>query len=441
MHDEQYRAMTHYDEEKLILYAVAPEECRDRMEIREHIEACAPCEKDFQTIRRQLGGDPAIQLQALERILDVEAQIAGEEAAFETWLKESSNRNEARLTRILNSMGGLRALLRHLPDLRRKAPVRTLELAELALESSASLDQRIYERDAIAHLRGLLWKECANTQRVLGRFQEAMTSLDHAEEQFRNSVQEHELAGVWYVRAATLREIDDLGLADLWLTEALDVYRRFGDSWMENRATYMQGAILYRQGRFAEARETFERLIPLVKAEGDEATLASLLSATGQVAVDLGDFATAESRLDEALRLYTRLELPLEALRVQWGVARLKISTGRFQEGIQALREVQSSFRSHQLVDEQNLIGLDLTDALLATDNPEEAAKACEAIVSGLRATGSTPNLLRAAEYLREATARRNATRTLVLEVRTFFEQARKSPGKQFQPASLSMPQ
>lgn len=429
--------MRHFDEEVLILFALDPSSCSDQAEIAAHLVSCPDCEALLSSIRDDLrkeqssAAPPPADVLVLEELLNKEEDLGNR--AVQEFLSRGFSDISA-LSKTFRTVGGLRALLKQLPAIRRKLPQDALKLSDHALRAAETLDARVYHPAAIAQVRGVLWKEHAASLRVLGRFQKALSALNHAEDQLAGTVNDFELAGVWYGRAATLREIDELDTASLWLSEAMEVYRRFGDIRMQHRAEYLHAAILYRQGNFSEARARFRDLLPRVEKDGDTQTAAMTLNGLAQSAIDLQDYPEAEQLLNQSLAAYQTCGLPIESLRARWGLARLHVSLGRFAEGIAALREAQAEFRKWEIPEETNLVGLDLADALLAMDRHDEAAKVCEEVLAGLRESGSTPNILRAVEYLREATQRQQASRALMSQVRAFIEKASQNPERQFTP-------
>jgi tetratricopeptide (TPR) repeat protein len=434
--------MSHLHEENLILYAIDPEACLQRPRLDAHLQDCMECQEALTTIRQQLDRPQPVRTAPLERALKAEQRLEQEEQHAEPALRSMIRGESAgtELDEVLRTAGGIRLLIRELPALRRERPAHALELANRALELSESITEDRYPPGTLGRFRGMLWTEQATTLRVLGRFREAMAALELAEELLVEAPgTDFDLAGVWYVRAAVLREMDLLHEALLWVRDAVDVYERYGDARKLNRAEYLYGAILYRQARVAQAQECWANLLPRVAADGDQQTVALLHSALGQCAVDLNDPAAAEAHLHRAIEFYETLGLPIEILRARWVLARGLIATGRLEQGIATLREIQRAFRTHSLRDEVGLVGLDIADVLLALEKSEEAAAACTEILDLLRAGGSTPNILRAVEYLREATSSGRASRGLIREVRGFLEVAPRRPNREFQPTiSLS---
>jgi tetratricopeptide (TPR) repeat protein len=429
--------MRHFDEEVLILFAFDPNSRSDQSEITNHLAACPQCDALLISIRDDLRNEQSSVVPPLSDVLVLEELLNKEEDLGNRALQEFLSKgfsDIAALSKTFRTVGGVRALLKQLPAIRRKLPQNALKLSEYALMATETLDARVYHQRAIAQVRGVLWKEHAASLRVLGRFQEALSALDHAEDQLTGAANDFELAGVWYGRAATLREIDELDIAGLWLAEAMEVYRLFGDIRMQHRAEYLHAAILYRQGNYSEARSRFRDLLPRVEQDGDTQTVAMILNGLAQSAIDLQDYPDAEQLLHQALAAYQTCGLPIDSLRARWGLARLHVSMGRFTEGIVALREVQSEYRKWEIPEEKNLVGLDLADALLAIDRHDDAAKVCEEVLAGLRESGSTPNILRAVEYLREATQHQQASRALMSQVRSFIEESSQFPERQFTP-------
>src|SRR5688572_21426828 len=253
-------AMRHFDEEVLILFALDPSCCSDQSEIATHLAACAECDALLSSVRKDLLNEqssvapPPTDVLVLEELLNKEEDLGNR--ALQEFLSKGFSDISA-LSKTFRTVGGLRALLKQLPAIRRKLPQDALKLSEYALQAAETLDARVYHPTAIAQVGGVLWKEHAASLRVLGRFQKALSSLNRAEDQLAGAANDFELAGVWYGRAAVLREVDELDTAALWLAEAMEVYRRFGDTRMQHRAEYLHAAILYRQGNYSEARSRF----------------------------------------------------------------------------------------------------------------------------------------------------------------------------------------
>ena len=221
-----------------------------------------------------------------------------------------------------------------------------------------------------------------------------------------------------------LREIDELDTAALWLAEAMDVYRRFGDTRMQHRAEYLHAAILYRQGNYSEARSRFRDLLPRVEKDGDTQTVAMTLNGLAQSAIDLQDFRKPNNFCTSRW-LHIRPAGSDRILARSMGLARLHVSRGRFAEGIVALREVQSEFRKWE-IPEETIWSASISRCFWrwnGTRTPRKYVRKC--------CRSSREEALRtssAVEYLREATKRQQASRALMSQVRSFIEKSSQSP-------------
>lgn len=426
----------HFPEEVLLLFAVDPGSSEDPIEVESHLRECPECRSIVGTISAVRSSPPLPRMETTS-LEDLELRLSDQTVeagpAIEQLLQRPPEHwpEIARSDSRLCTVGGLRAVLQVIPDLRRSEPERALELSRLVSSLCESL---IAENPSfVAHAHASAWKERAITLRILGRFEESISALNGAENRFvKLPVAEFDLAGVWYQRAMVLRELDQLDEALRWIDRAEVVFERFGQTRMTNRARYVRGAILFRRGEIDRAEEIFRDLLPRLERSDDEQTVALLYNSLGQCAVERHPLE-AELFLVRAVRAFEALGYELDLLRARWGLARVFLATGRNPQAITTLEGLEHAFARRGAEDDAGLVALDRAEGLLALDRAAEATAVCRAALERLR--GSSPrNVIHAVEFLRDAAAQGTATPALVRHVRRFMEKAPKQPALIFAP-------
>ncbi|MCU1347969.1 MAG: hypothetical protein JWO56_999 [Acidobacteria bacterium] len=213
--------MKHYDDDELAQYAFDPEGVPRANEIARHVRDCPACSAQLQFIRtideglkdeesweisNSLGDEPDVT-----SLVELAARVESEDAeavALLAPLLESPLRfvwaDISRKERY-RSPGVVRVLCHAALTACEKNPLHALDLADAATSIAEELPTDLYPARAIHGLRGLAWKDRANALRYLGRYGDALASLDESERAYRMlRAGALELAVVDFVRATVL---------------------------------------------------------------------------------------------------------------------------------------------------------------------------------------------------------------------------------------------
>ncbi len=148
-----------------------------------------------------------------------------------------------------------------------------------------------------------------------GRTEEAMKLLEREEEICRTiGKSTHHICGT---QALMLRRLGRLEEAMLLLKKQEEISLRLGDKDYLQRSYSNQALILSEWGRFEEAFALLRRQENIVSELGSQSSLAYCYWHWGIVAGTQGDDVTKEDKLQQALFLFTELNMPRECDRVQ----------------------------------------------------------------------------------------------------------------------------
>jgi len=249
-----------------------------------------------------------------------------------------------------------------------RSPSEALLLAERATIVATSLDAGV-SSDSIAELRGLAARERANALRYLGRYREALQALAEAKEHFESQlVGDPNLAGVAYVSAAILQEMDRFGEALDAARASAAVFKRFGDERRFAHATLLEAAIRYQTGETEDAKSVFLSLIPIFAGLDDRSTLAGVYGNVAACELRLARYAEGAQYLQQSIAAYDELDMPTERLRSRWLLARIIRAKGDLDEAIRRFREVKLELQERGMQLDAALVALDLAEALLESD-------------------------------------------------------------------------
>ncbi|HEX6639612.1 MAG TPA: hypothetical protein VF215_00795, partial [Thermoanaerobaculia bacterium] len=114
--------------------------------------------------------------------------------------------------------------------------------------------------------------------------------------------------------------------------------------------------------------------------------------------------------------------------------ARVVLHGGKLTEAIRRLRDVAAEFERCGMITNAALVGLDVSDALLALERPGEIVDLAQHLFSVFTKAGMLTGALTALAYLKEAAATNRLTKHDVAAIRTFLRRAERQPSLQFVP-------
>jgi tetratricopeptide (TPR) repeat protein len=316
-------------------------------------------------------------------------------------------------------------------------PRRAIAIHALAARLSRSLPNFVDPNVRIA-LIGRTFLDRAFALRHLGRFPEAFRMLDRAEEFFRSTPYcIHELAQAWYERAAVHFRTGEDDPAAVLAKQARSVYTLTTDRRRAAKARMLEACILVDARKFRPARDAFRESLAAFKAFGDQESLGSAYLNLGNTEMHLGRLTSARNSMLHALRIFTKLELRGEIIRVRWNLAHLDTFHGDADKGFALLRQARADFANLRMPAEAARVGLDIVKALFGNDAAaREAATLARTIVTEFENSGATRNAVEALAYLRDALARGKATPQLVDDVGRFVDRAPRHTDAIFTPSS-----
>jgi tetratricopeptide (TPR) repeat protein len=226
-------------------------------------------------------------------------------------------------------------------------------------------------------------------------------ALDEAGRRIENEmVLGYDRAILAVARGFTLSEMGRLDEALPFLDGAREILSEHQDSRQIAQCDLVIGMTLYRLGRIAEARQAYMRVIPPARAAGDLHTAAAAYNNLGRAASDEGDGSTAVNALQRARAIFRELGMPTEIARTTWSIGVAELTASRFESAIPMLRDVREELLKLGMPEEAGLAGVDLIEALLATNDRSAARELAMTIVDEFRAANLSERALQALSYL-----------------------------------------
>lgn len=450
----------HYDEDVLIDYLVSPEEVEQREGIEEHLSACASCRsltEGFTQFSQELSNPEVWEREDLSSALSrANENKADEFAGYAARLQEEREAAGPRIESLLQveppfraamiemspdlwNAGVVQELCQRAYDILEQAPAESVELSRLSISISERLSAGSYAPSTILHLRGRAWKEHGLALRWVNRYDDALHSLDEAEQYFsQTTISEFDLAMVGYVRAQIFFELGRLSEALEVIEKCAVVFAEFGHRERYLRARLVEGNIRYKSGDIRAARQTWTELLAPVQAVQDLPTLGYLFLNIGNACLELHEADPAGSYLLQAISIFEDLGYKTEAVRGRWAIGRLAATNGHLQEAMRRLRQVQEELEGLEMLGDAGLAALDIVEILLRTEQNSEAVVICRYLVERFTRAGMSSNAVAALSYLREALAAGKATPKLANHVRTYLAELPRQRERLFAPPPVS---
>jgi tetratricopeptide (TPR) repeat protein len=415
-----------------------------------HVAGCSRCRKaleDFAVFTALLSDDMVWEAEApqlaggekegLAKIQAVASRLEDESVAardLERRLLEQPDQAEGILRFAPATAGALAAALEVARTLLDTSPSRALEVTYAAEALARRVDWTTYPTVVAAEHRGNIFKERANALRLLGKYPEALDSVEKATLEYERSVASaHPVAVVQYIAACVLREQEDRTAAMRSLKSAAAIFADFSDNTRLLHCRILEGVLLSETGHQREARSLFLEL--LRSAQNDLRSRAQLHNNIGQLSIQLEDLDLGATHLLQAMNLYRELGMHTERTRSNWGLARLLLRNGKIEEGIDRLRETESEFLAAGMQLVAAVVALDRIEAHLAADEKAVATAECRSLYSRFSDAGITDNALTALAFLGESAARGQNPEPAVCRVRSYLERLPNEPDLLFAPS------
>jgi len=446
--------MSHIAEGDLALYAFEPDSlpAGRRAEMERHLAECAECQArhDFFAVTEEDLGDlstweRSVGSATYASLMEYGARIAEEDREAEVLLQHLIGRPaELAWTPLASKKkfrtgGVVRKLCAAAHAIYESDPLAALTLAEAAVSVAEVIPDDTYPANAVDQLRATAWKERANAQMLLGQCAEAHDSLDRAERfyrRIRNSG--HGLSIVALVRASLLLQQEQFEEAMKMAERAELGLAHAGDNQRRMDALFLRACVTYEAGRPDEAVPLFRQVIEYGENTKSVQWIGRGSYAIGNCEVDRGNIGEASLQFHRALMIFREAGPEAHRIFTEWGIARVVLHGGKPSEAVRRLRDVAAEFEKRSMVTFAALVGLDITEVLLALERPKEIAKLAQHLFSVFTKAGILTGALSAFAYLKEAASAKRLTTTDVDFIRIFLRRAERQPSLRFSPPARS---
>lgn len=293
----------------------------------------------------------------------------------------------------------------------------------------------------VAALRGRIHLDRAYGLRQLGRYREALPLLDEAEEQYERTPHcAHEVATVWYERAAILFVKEDYDAAIRAARRAVNLFTLVGDRRRIAKAQLILACVFHERGELEAALASFTEVESALRAMNDREALASVHLNLGATETLLGNVPAAQAWIEKALRAFSQLGRRGEIARTRWAMARLHLLHFNRAEGMQQHRDVRAAFEGLGMHDDAGTVMLDMAAYLLEDGKSAESASLCREALAAFEHSGAAMSARRAVRFLYQAIQDGAADAALVREVRRFLDRSAAHPEQEFAPKTRTGP-
>jgi tetratricopeptide (TPR) repeat protein len=223
-----------------------------------------------------------------------------------------------------------------------------------------------------ASLQAHALKGRANALRLLGQFEDALTSLGVAAKLFASARYCADEAGqVEYTRAAVLFKME---LWDDALAATRAARKRFvqsGDARRKAHAELLEANILFEQGDWDAARATWLRLRKPLAALRDTDALARVWLNLGVCEIRRGQEPEARRWLNRASAAFRAQENDAELARTRWNMATYLATFKSATRALRAFRHAQRAFLGLGMWVDAGCVGLDMTEVMIKLRLPD----------------------------------------------------------------------
>lgn len=316
-----------------------------------------------------------------------------------------------------------------------RSPRRSQVLAQLAVAIAEGLPDS-YPRIMRAQFAAHAWKSLSNAYRIASRYESALVALDEADRRIADvPVLGYDRAVLALARGIVLSEMGRLDDVLHLLDAAHETFAEHQDARHVAQCDLVVGMTLHLLGRIAEARQAYMRVIKPARAAGDLHTAAAAYNNLGRAASDAGDLSAAVDALQQARAIFRELEMPTEIARTSWSIGVAELTASRFESAMPILRDVRQELLRLGMPEEAGLAGVDLIEALLATNHRSAARELAIAIVEEFRAAELNERALQALSYLREMAD--VATPAVAHHVGSYLRRLKEQPALLFAPPPI----
>jgi len=421
--------------------AITPDRAR---EVHAHLAVCSDCADTFDTFVSTFAGEDDDAYLASERSVSSRsygALVARENADADEQLKgyfaepeKAAWRNLAAQRKFVHG-GVVRRLAKKAFDICASEPLNALTFADAAIAVAEAIPTSQYPSNALHDLRGRAYKERANALNRLGEPAAALEALEHAEREYDQTTSNTlGLGNVALVRASAYFLLEQLPEADLEVQIAEGLYARLGDAERHTKARYLRGNIKYQSHDIEAAIELFHTVLRYGESVDSKQWVATASNALGNCVLDINDIENAAVLFSKALAIFRITGPTDDRIAAEWGMARVLLVRGRFQESLRELQRVRAQYTTLGMTNQAGVAALDEMEAMVALGLFKQVAALAHAVFVTFTEAGMLTSALTALAYIQTAAAEGRLTREQVREVRRFVKRVEREPELLFVP-------
>ena len=373
-------------------------------------------------------------------LIRVAEQLRDEREAARTAVESIRDRlplvwADAEFPEAWRTLGVVRELVTAADGLLEQDPVKSRELAQMAVTVAGMIASDRYPAPVFAQAEAEAWRMVGTAHRYLSAFDAALRAFDAAERSLNRAGSfAHERAVLDFARAIAFSAMNRQEDAIRALTNAGKVFEEYGDERRLAQCTVVRGMTHHRRAEYKQARISFEDALRRVRNLDDLHTLAAVHMNLGNTLGHLGELSAAAGHLQQAHDLLVALELPLEIARADLVLARILLRQSEYDKAKPILESVRERFLERAMIEEAGHAALDLVEIHIAHNERPEAIALTETIIGQFTEAGLSNHALTALAYLRDLLRTDAPAHRPIEHVRAYLDQLRKEPARAFLP-------
>ncbi|HEY8164520.1 MAG TPA: tetratricopeptide repeat protein [Gemmatimonadaceae bacterium] len=376
-------------------------------------------------------------LETKEQLFDVMEQIAAEREAarpiVERLVTGGEPVDDIEIPEGWRTAGFVQELSETAGNICETNPLRSLPLQHLALVLAMRIPESSYPPPISARLKGNAWKEIAWVHLYQNAYEACLRACNAAQRVFaEENTLLHDQARVALTRsyAFTFVRRDEEALRTI--QECAEIFCSFGDEDRISITKQAKALVHQNRGELDFACSQYEELLRRYEKTDKIHILAWLYNNLGEAYALLGRLSDAVVALQRARELHAELGLTTD--KPDWGLAHVLLAKGEFERAVNLLERLRVNFLARRMPEDAGLVGLDVVEALIATDKMKEARSLTEQIITEFRNADLNERAIEALAYLRDLLPRTETPRKAVQHVRSYVDRLRSEPALLFLP-------
>ncbi len=209
-----------------------------------------------------------------------------------------------------------------------------------------------------------------------------------AAELFEQAGDRHELARTLSTSIQPLLLLGSYERALAAGERARQIFREEGNLWRIARVDFNIGNIFYRQDRFQDALEAYQRAYVELLKHDDAEGIAGALSNLAVCNISLNHFTEALANYEDARAFSDTHQMPLLVVQADYNIAYLYFLRGEYGRAIEMLRAARIKAKDLNDAYHGALCNLDLSEIYLELNLHAEATELADAAHAGFEALG-----------------------------------------------------